>query len=289
MGSATPTADDPWRNALLAGLPAGERERLQRALEPLLMARNQVVYEPGAPLERIYFPTTAIVSLCCLLADGAADEIAVVGSEGVVGVALVMGGEMTRSRAVVERAGWAYSLRRRRVEEEFARGGALQHLLLRYVQALAAQVAQLAVCNRHHSIDQQLCRWLLMRLDRQASDELATTHEAIAGRMGVRREGVTEAAGKLQSARLIRHGRGHITVIDRAGLEARACECYGVVKREFDRLTALGAPWSVTAPHPGAATHGQRQAGPDADAGYLRGGFGGSGEVGAPRAAAAHQ
>jgi CRP-like cAMP-binding protein len=184
----------------------------------------------------VYFPTTSIVSLLYVMADGASAEIAVVGNEGVIGVSLFMGGETTPSRAVVQSAGYAYRLSGQLLKEEFTRAGAMQHLLLRYTQALITQMAQTAVCNRHHSLDQQLCRWLLLSLDRLASNELVMTQELIANMLGVRREGVTEAAGRLQSAGLIEYRRGHITVINRAGLEARTCECYAVVKKESDRL-----------------------------------------------------
>ena len=200
------------------------------------MALGEVVYESGSQLEYVYFPTTSIVSLLYVMADGASAEIAVVGNEGMVGVVLFMGGETTPSRAIVQSAGSAYRLPGHSMKEEFVRGGAMQHLLLRYTQALLTQMAQTAVCNRHHSVDQQLCRWLLLSLDRLPSNKLTMTQELIANMLGVRREGVTEAAGKLQSAGLIQYSRGRITVVDRPGLEARACECYDVVKRESDRL-----------------------------------------------------
>ncbi len=200
------------------------------------MALGEVVYESGSRLEYVYFPTTSIVSLLYVMANGASAEIAVVGNEGMVGVALFMGGETTPSRAIVQSAGSAYRLPGQSMKAEFVRGGAMQHLLLRYTQALLTQMAQTAVCNRHHSVDQQLCRWLLLSLDRLSSNKLTMTQELIANMLGVRREGVTEAAGKLQSAGLIQYSRGRITVVDRPGLEARACECYDVVKRESDRL-----------------------------------------------------
>jgi CRP-like cAMP-binding protein len=187
-------------------------------------------------LHHVYFPTTAIVSLLYVMMDGASAEIAVVGNEGVIGVALFMGGETMPNRAVVQSAGHAYRLKGQLLKQEFNRSGELQHLLLRYTQALLTQMAQTAVCNRHHSLDQQLCRWLLLSLDRLPSNELVMTQELIANMLGVRREGVTEAAGNLQKGGLIRYQRGHITVLDRARLEARACECYAVVKKEFDRL-----------------------------------------------------
>ena len=235
-------AGPPTDNRLLAALPRDELELLQPHLKAVAMRLGDPVYEAGAALESVYFPTTSIVSLLYVLADGASAEIAVVGNEGVVGIALFMGGETTPSRAVVQSAGWAYRLRGQLLKDEFLRGGAMQHLLLRYTQALLTQMAQTAVCNRHHSIDQQLCRWLLLSLDRLASQDLRMTQELIANMLGVRREGVTEAAGRLQTAGLIRYSRGHITVLDRAALEARCCECYAVVKRETDRLL----PASVT-------------------------------------------
>ena len=200
------------------------------------MPLGQAVYESGARLDHVYFPTTSIVSLLYVLADGASAEIAIVGNEGLVGVALFMGGESTPSRAVVQSEGWAYRLKGQLLRDEFTRGGEMQHLLLRYTQSLLTQMAQTAVCNRHHTIDQQLCRWLLLSLDRLSSDELNMTQELIANMLGVRREGVTEAAGNLQNAGLIHYSRGRITVVDRPGLEARCCECYKVVKQESDRL-----------------------------------------------------
>ena len=228
------------QNRLLAALPADEWMRLESQLKPVPMPLGSAVYESGAQLDHVYFPTTSIVSLLYVLADGASAEIAVVGFEGLVGVALFMGGETTPSRAVVQSAGWAYRLRGQALKDEFTRGGVMQHLLLRYTQTLLTQMAQTAVCNRHHSIDQQLCRWLLLSLDRLASKDLTMTQELIANMLGVRREGVTEAAGKLQAAGLIQYNRGRISVTDRAGLEARCCECYAVVKRETDRLLPDG-------------------------------------------------
>jgi len=229
-------------NRLLALLPATDRARLDAELEEISMAVGDVVYESGSLQDYVYFPTTAIVSLAYVMADGATAEIAVVGNEGVVGIALFMGGETTPSRAIVQSAGWAFRLSGRSLKREFTRAGPMQHLLLRYTQALLTQMAQTAVCNRHHSIDQQLCRWLLLRLDRLPSNELAVTQELIANTLGVRREGVTEAAGELQRAGLMRYSRGRITVLDRAGLEARACECYQVVRTESDRLFAAITP-----------------------------------------------
>ncbi len=231
-----PIPPSPRQNHLLAVLPAADYERLYPHLEQALMPLGQPLYESGSHLRYVYFPTTAIVSLLYVMEDGRSAEIAVVGNEGIVGVSLFMGGETTSSRAVVQSAGDAYRLKGRVLKQEFERAGPMQHLLLRYTQALLTQMAQTAVCNRHHSLDQQLCRWLLLSLDRLASDELTMTQELIANMLGVRREGVTEAAGNLQSAGLIHYRRGHITVLDRSGLEARVCECYHVVRKEFDRL-----------------------------------------------------
>jgi CRP-like cAMP-binding protein len=226
----------PETNGLLAVLPAAEHERLDPHLEPLSMVLGDVLYESGSRQDYVYFPTSSIVSLLYVMEDGASAEIAVVGNEGMVGVSLFMGGETTPSRAIVQSAGWAFRLSGQLLKREFTRAGPMQHLLLRYTQALLTQMAQTAVCNRHHSVDQQLCRWLLLSLDRLPSNKLTMTQELIANMLGVRREGVTEAAGKLQIAGLIRYSRGRITVMDRPGLEARACECYNVVKRESDRL-----------------------------------------------------
>jgi CRP-like cAMP-binding protein len=233
---AAPAAQVPETNRLLAVLPPAERERLFPHLEPISMTLGDVVYESGSRQAYVYFPTSAIVSLLYVMEDGASAEIAIVGNEGMVGVALFMGGETTPSRAVVQSAGQAFRLSGQLLKREFRRGGATQHLLLRFTQALLTQMSQTAVCNRHHSVDQQLCRWLLLSLDRLPSNTLTMTQELIANMLGVRREGVTEAAGKLQSAGLIHYSRGRITVLDRPGLEARACECYEVVKRESDRL-----------------------------------------------------
>jgi CRP-like cAMP-binding protein len=226
----------PRENNLLAALPVEDYDRLLPKLELVPMPLGKVLYESSSELRHVYFPTTAIVSLLYVMQDGASAEIAVVGNEGIIGVALFMGGETMPNRAVVQSAGHAYRLKGQLLKQEFNRSGELQHLLLRYTQALLTQMAQTAVCNRHHSLDQQLCRWLLLSLDRLSSNELAMTQELIANMLGVRREGVTESAGKLQSAGLIDYHRGHITVLDRAGLEARTCECYAVVKNEFDRL-----------------------------------------------------
>lgn len=231
----------PRQNHLLAALPGTDFERLQPHLKPFPLRLGEALYEPGVELRYLYFPTNSIVSLLYVMADGASAEIAVVGNEGVIGVSLFMGGETTPSRAVVQSAGHAYRLPGHVLKEEFTRGGAMQHLLLRYTQALLTQMAQTAVCNRHHKLDQQLCRWLLLSLDRLPANELIMTQELIANMLGVRREGVTEAAGHLQQAGLIHYSRGHITVLDRAGLEARTCECYAVVKRECDRLRSMPA------------------------------------------------
>jgi CRP-like cAMP-binding protein len=232
-----PNAPNPAENRLLAVLPEVERKRVYPQLELAPMPLGGVLYESGSQLEYVYFPATStIASLLYVMADGASAEIAVVGNEGMVGVALFMGGETTPSRAVVQSAGFAYRLSGLVLKEEFRRAGPMQHLLLRYTQALLTQMAQTAVCNRHHSLDQQLCRWLLLSLDRLPSNELTMTQELIANMLGVRREGVTEAAGKLQAAGVIRYSRGRITVLDRPALEAHVCECYQVVKRESDRL-----------------------------------------------------
>jgi CRP-like cAMP-binding protein len=235
-------SDAPQKNHLLAALPQAEFERLLAYLEWVPIQLGEVLYESGSKLGHVYFPTDSIVSLLYVMTDGSSAEIAIVGNEGVIGIALFMGGETTPSRAVVQSAGSAYRLKGQVLKQEFNRSGNLQHLLLRYTQALLTQMAQTAVCNRHHTLDQQLCRWLLLSLDRLSSNELTMTQELIANMLGVRREGVTEAAGKLQSVGLIHYSRGHITVLDRAGLEAKACECYRVVKREFDRLLPEAAP-----------------------------------------------
>ena len=226
----------PHQNHLLAALPPSDYERLASHLELIPMRLGDVLYEPGVRLRHVYFPTTSIVSLLYVMENGASAEIAIVGNEGILGISLFMGGETTPSRAVVQSAGHAFRLKAQRLKDEFGRFGPMLQLLLRYTQALITQMSQTAVCNRHHSVDQQLCRWLLLSLDRLASNELAMTQELIANMLGVRREGVTEAAGKLQDAGLIRYRRGRITVLDRPGLEARSCECYQVVKTEFDRL-----------------------------------------------------
>jgi CRP-like cAMP-binding protein len=223
-------------NHLLAALPEVERSRWLPQLEQVEMPLGQVLYESGGKMSHVYFPTTAIVSLLYVMEDGASAEIAVVGNEGIVGIALFMGGESTPSRAVVQSAGQGFRLRAQTMKDEFNRAGPVLHLLLRFTQALITQMAQTAVCNRHHSLDQQLCRWLLLSLDRLQGSELVMTQELIANMLGVRREGVTEAALKLQKMGLIRYARGHISVLDRHGLENRACECYAVVKKEYERL-----------------------------------------------------
>jgi CRP-like cAMP-binding protein len=230
------SAADPRQNRLLAALPEAEWERWLPQMEAVELPLGKVLYESGSSMSHVYFPTTAIVSLLYVLEDGASAEIAVVGNEGIVGVSLFMGGESTPSRAVVQSAGQGFRLNAGRMLQEFNRAGPVLHLLLRYTQALITQMAQTAVCNRHHSLDQQLCRWLLLSLDRLSSDQLVMTQELIANMLGVRREGVTEAAGQLQKDGLISYRRGHITVLDRDRLERRACECYAVVKKEYDRL-----------------------------------------------------
>jgi CRP-like cAMP-binding protein len=227
----------PNQNHLLAALPTAEFERLAPHLELVPLPLGEVLYEPGGQLQHAYFPTSAIVSLHYVMESGASAETAGVGNEGVVGISLFMGGDTTPSSAVVQTAGHAYRLPSRLLKEEFKRGGLMQHLLLRYTQALITQVTQTAVCNRHHSVEQQLCRWLLLTLDRGVSSrELVITQELVASMLGVRREGITEAAGKLKSAGLISYRRGHISVLERSGLESRVCECYGVVKKELGRL-----------------------------------------------------
>ena len=235
------TARDPKDNHLLAALPEADYQALAPSLERVRMPLGQAVYESGGAQGYVYFPTNSIVSLLYVLEDGDSAEIAVTGNEGLVGIALFMGGETTPSRAVVQSAGEGYRLRASVLKKQFERGGELQHLLLRYTQALITQMTQTAVCNRHHAVHQQLCRWLLLSLDRLPSNELVMTQELIADMLGVRREGVTEAAGKLQSEGLIHYSRGHISVLDRRRLEARVCECYAVVKREYDRLLPFGA------------------------------------------------
>ncbi|MDO9105968.1 MAG: Crp/Fnr family transcriptional regulator [Methylovulum sp.] len=232
---------DPKQNRLLAALPAEVLERIADDLELVSIPLGEVLYESGGQLQHVYFPTTAIVSLHYLMENGASAEIAGVGNEGVLGISLFMGGNTTPSLATVQTGGCCYRLKGRLMLEEFNRAGPMMRLMLRYTQALMTQISQTAVCNRHHSIEQQLCRWLLLTLDRLPTNELTMTQELIAGMLGVRREGITEAAGNLQRAGLISYRRGHITVLDRSGLESRACECYGVVKKEFHRLLSDAA------------------------------------------------
>jgi CRP-like cAMP-binding protein len=231
-----PSIHTPQRNQLLAGLSRQECERIYPHLKLVPMPLGRVLYESGDLQRHVYFPTDCIVSLLYALEDGASAEIAMVGNEGMIGIALFMGGETTPSRAVVQSAGHAYRLMGPLLKEEFYRSGDMQVLLLKYTQSLITQMAQTAVCNRHHSVDQQLCRWLLLSLDRLEGNVLSMTQELIANMLGVRREGVTEAAGKLQKQGVIRYSRGRITVLKREGLEALCCECYSVVKRETDRL-----------------------------------------------------
>jgi CRP-like cAMP-binding protein len=236
MVAMKPAQHTPKQNLLLASLPAEIFERLAPQLELISMPLGEVLYESGGQLQHVYFPTTAILSLHYVMEDGASAEIAGVGNEGVLGISLFMGGNTTPSRATVQTAGSGYRLKSQLMLEEFNRAGAMQKLLLRYTQALITQISQTAVCNRHHSVEQQLCRWLLLTLDRLPSNELTMTQELIASMLGVRREGITETAGNLQRAGLISYRRGHITVINRAGLETHTCECYSVVKKEFHRL-----------------------------------------------------
>jgi CRP-like cAMP-binding protein len=238
--------DGPKQNHLLAALPAKDYARLLPELEPITMPLGWVVYESGGHMGHLYFPTTCIVSLLYVMESGASAEIAIAGNEGLVGISLFMGGESTPSRAVVQSAGEGYRIKASVLKKEFALGGALQHLALRYTQALITQMAQTAVCNRHHSVDQQLCRWLLLSMDRLPGNELKMTQELIANMLGVRREGVTAAAGHLQAAGVIHYSRGHITILDRKKLERRVCECYAVVKREFDRLLPYRLPNTET-------------------------------------------
>lgn len=229
-------AMDPLDNGLLASLPLHEWQRWQPFLKPIDLPLGKVLYESGAPQEHVYFPTNAIVSLLYVLENGASAEIAVVGKEGIVGISLFMGGGSTPSRAVVQSAGKGYQVSSEFMKSEFDRSMPVMHLMLRYTQALITQMAQTAVCNRHHTVDQQLCRWLLLSLDRLNGKDLVMTQELIANMLGVRRAGVTDAALKLQRAGLISYARGRISVLNRTGLEERTCECYAVVKKEYDRL-----------------------------------------------------
>ncbi|MDZ4141569.1 MAG: Crp/Fnr family transcriptional regulator [Methylotenera sp.] len=230
------TAHNPHLNHLLEALLKADYDRLFPNLEFIEMSLGQVLCESGDKLKHVYFPTTSIVSLLYVMENGASAEIAVVGNEGILGVPILLGGDSTPSRAVVQSAGYGYRMKALLLKNEFNQAGQLQRLLLRYTQALITQMAQTAVCNRHHSVEQQLCRWLLLSIDRLSGNELCMTQELIANMLGVRREGVTEAAGALQQLGLINYHRGHITVLDRKGLEAKSCECYQVVKNEFDRL-----------------------------------------------------
>ena len=229
-------SNSPNQNHLLAALPAAEFERVAPHLELVPMLLGDTLYEPDQPLQHVYFPTTAIVSLLYIMESGLSVEITGVGNEGVVGISLFMGGDTTPSSAVVQTTGHGYRLHKKWLKEEFARGGLMQALLLRYTQALVTQMFQIAACNRHHPIELQLCRWLLLTLDRLPTNELVMTQELIASTLGVRRESVTEAAGSLQRAGLIRYRRGHISVVDRSALETNACECYAVIRKELDRL-----------------------------------------------------
>lgn len=237
------TTASPLQNHLLSALPPEVQARVFPQLELVQLALGKVVYESGDTVRHVYFPTDAIISLLYVLESGASAEISVVGNEGVVGVAMFMGGESTPSRAIVQSGGRAYRMTGQRLKDEFNRHGDMLQLLLRYTQSLITQMAQTAVCNRHHTIDQQLCRWLLLSLDRLRGNELTMTQELIANMLGVRREGVTEAAGKLQKLGVIEYNRGKITVLDRQRLEALSCECYAVVKKETDRLLPY-VPWT---------------------------------------------
>jgi len=236
MPRSTPDSHAPQQNHLLDALPAAEREQIDPHLQLVEMPLGKVVYEPGDLPRYAYFPTDCIVSLLHILEDGASTEVSVVGNDGLIGLALFMGGGTTPGRAVVQSGGHAYRLPGQKLGEEFHRNAAIRLLLLRYTQALITQMSQTVVCNRHHTVDQQLCRWLLLSLDRLPANELTMTHELIANMLGVRREGVTGAVGKLQELGVINHSRGHITVLDRPALERLSCECYAVVKRETDRL-----------------------------------------------------
>lgn len=240
-----PQGPAPQQNRLLAALPTEVKHRLYRHLELVPLTLGQVLYESGGALRHVYFPTDSIVSLLYVMESGASAEISVVGNEGLIGIALFMGGESTPSRAVVQSAGQAFRLQGQRLKDEFNRHGEMLLLMLRYTQSLITQMAQTAVCNRHHSIEQQLCRWLLLSLDRLPSNRLTMTQELIANMLGVRREGVTEAAGSLQSKGVIEYKRGQITVLDRVKLERLSCECYAVVKKETDRLLPYLAAGAV--------------------------------------------
>lgn len=242
MLALVPAQHTLTQNHLLASLPEEIFERLSPDLELVAMPLGEVLYESGGQLQHVYFPTTAIVSLHYIMENGASSEIAGVGNEGLLGISLFMGGNTTPSLATVQTSGHGYRLQARLMMEEFDRGGPMMRLMLRYTQALITQMAQTAVCNRHHTLEQQLCRWLMLTLDRLPTNEMTMTQELIASMLGVRREGITEAAGNLQRAGLISYRRGHITVVDRAGLELHACECYDVVKKEFHRLLTETRP-----------------------------------------------
>jgi CRP-like cAMP-binding protein len=243
----------PTGNGLLAALPAADLARVAPLLVQVAMPLGEMLYEPDAPLQAAYFPTTAVVSLHYVLESGACAETAAVGNEGIVGVSLFMGGHSTSSSAAVQIAGHGYSLAAPLLRQEFERAGAMHHLLLQYTQALIVQTTQTAVCNRHHSVEQQICRWLLSTLDRVHSREIIVTQEMIAGALGVRRESVTEAAAALQRIGVIRYRRGHISVLERAGLESGVCECYGVVRQEMRRLLDSTALWPELRRGPSAA------------------------------------
>jgi CRP-like cAMP-binding protein len=235
------SSSDPRRNRLLGAMPEADWLRFAKNLKEVELPLGEVIYESGSEQPYVYFPTDSIISLLYVMQDGSSAEIAIVGNEGLVGISLFMGGASTSSRAIVQSAGRAFRMRAQFVRDEFVLAGSMQQIFLRYTQALLTQMGQTAVCNRHHSVDQQLCRWLLMSLDRLSSDTLTMTQELIANMLGVRREGVTEAAGNLQRDNLILYSRGRIRVLDRPGLERRACECYAVVRDEFQRLM----PWQA--------------------------------------------
>ncbi|RRQ21336.1 Crp/Fnr family transcriptional regulator [Thiohalobacter thiocyanaticus] len=246
-----PEHPSPWQNHILAALPAAAQERLLPHLTPVPMPLGKVIYEAGDNLEYVYFPTDCIVSLLYVMENGASAEISVVGKEGMVGIAVFMGGGSTPSRAMIQSGGSAYRLPGQRLRDEFNHQDAsMRMLMLRYTQALITQMAQTAVCNRHHTIDQQLCRWILLSLDRLPDNRLSMTQELIANMLGVRREGVTEAAGKLQKLGVIEYHRGHITVLDRPAMERLSCECYAVVKKETDRLQSPLPPEATVPARP---------------------------------------
>ncbi len=251
MRAPLPRPQIPAQNLLLAALPAADLQQFESSLEPVQLALGEMLYEPGEQLPHAYFPTTSIVSLHYVMESGSSAEAAGVGNEGMVGISLFMGGNTTSSSAVVQTAGQAFKLERRVLLEEFRRGGAMQALLLRYTQALITQMAQASACNRHHSVEQQLCRWLLLTLDRMPTNELVMTQELLANMLGVRREGVTEAAGKLQRAGIISYRRGHISVVERAGLEKHSCECYAVVRKELARLLSDARAGTTGSMNPG--------------------------------------